>query len=169
MFKTRIDLTGKRFGRWMVIDYGRTEGKRAYWKCKCDCGTVKMVSATNLKSGATKSCGCLNAETIGERSRKHGLSGTRLYICWENMLKRCLNPRSTRYSHYGGRGIKVCDDWKSFSCFKDWAFANGYTDVLTIERVDANRDYEPSNCKWIPLSEQSKNRRYCKSNQKGGE
>lgn len=163
MFKTRIDLTGERFGRWTVIKYADTRyGNKAYWQCVCDCGTVRCISAANLRSGATKSCGCLNNERIGNLRRTHGMSGTRLYEIWLNMIRRCENPKATRYAYYGGRGIKVFSGWHRFENFLAWSSESGYSDSLTIERVDVNGNYCPENCTWIPLSEQSKNRRNCK-------
>ena len=149
-----IDLTGQRFGRLTVI---RMVGRKrvALWECRCDCGNITNVWQSTLSQGRTVSCGCYHRERV----TKYGESRTRLYSIWYNMLRRCENPKDYHYGDYGGRGIKVCAEWHDFMAFKEWAMANGYRDDLTIERNDVNGNYEPSNCSWIPLKEQPKNRR----------
>lgn len=153
------DLTGERFGMLTVIERGENDKSRhARWWCECDCGNKVLVSSTALLNGGQKSCGCNRPKTI-----THGESQTRLYKIYYGIRQRCYNPNQVRYKHYGGRGIKMCDDWlNNYLSFADWAKANGYADDLSIDRIDVNGDYTPENCRWIPLSEQSANRRVCK-------
>jgi hypothetical protein len=158
------DLTGMVFGRLTVVSFvnERKNGKYA-WLCKCECGNLKIIRDINLRNGETKSCGCLKRERmriVQSKSWKHGLTNTRIYGIWFHMRDRCNNPKNSYYHCYGGRGIKVCDDWnKDFQSFYNWAMSNGYSDDLTIERKDVNGNYEPDNCCWIPGNEQWLNRR----------
>lgn len=154
------DLTGRKFGRLTVIERSSSNKKReATWLCVCDCGNSKIVSGNQLRSGHTKSCGCLHSEVMINQNTTHGKSYTRIYRIWRSMIKRCYYPSYEHYGIYGGRGIKVCDDWKnSFEVFDKWAMANGYAENLTIDRIDANKDYCPSNCRWVTMKEQGNNR-----------
>ena len=130
--------------------------------CICECGNkVSGIRVYQLFSGNNKSCGCYNRRCTSERNFKHGDSKTRLYKIWIGMKKRCYNKNSARYPDYGGRGIIVCDEWHHWETFKNWSIKHGYTDTSSIERIDFNGNYEPSNCMWIPIEEQSKNRRNC--------
>ena len=159
------DLTGKRFGRLIVIEraenYISPQGQaRKRWLCKCDCGNDVIVPASALINGESKSCGCLQKEIAKNTFTQHGKWGSRLHRIWASMKTRCYNRKSRSYKWYGGRGITICDEWmNSFQAFYDWAMANGYRDDLSIDRIDVNGNYEPSNCRWITIIEQQKNKR----------
>lgn len=158
-----IDITGQRFHRLTVIR--RIEGAKgpALWLCICDCGNEKTAYGSDLRHGKVKSCGCLKSERAVDQcrlNRTHGMQPYRLFYIWESMKSRTQNQHNKSYCYYGGRGIKVCDEWRdSFEAFRDWALANGYQDDLTIDRKDVDGDYEPSNCQWATSKEQQNNRR----------
>lgn len=154
------DLKGKTFGKLTVIGRSENINNRTMWECLCECGNITIVEAYQLKSGATKSCGCLRHES---HNSTHGLSKTRLFSIWSKMVARCTNKNNPAYKWYGDRGINVCNEWKNdFVAFYSWAKNNGYHDELTLERIDVNGNYEPNNCKWIPLNEQPLNTRKTK-------
>lgn len=159
-----VDLTGQRFGRLTVVSRAENDKRgSARWLCMCDCGKTCIVLASNLMKGHTKSCGCLNLESTVKRSRTHGGRQTRLYRIWCAMKYRCNNPSATRYANYGGRGIKVCAEWeRSFTAFQKWALKNGYSDSLSIDRIDSDIGYCPENCRWADATTQSRNRDFCK-------
>jgi hypothetical protein len=158
-----IDLTGQKFGRLTVTERAGSKNKRALWRCVCECGNEVAVDSNSLRTGNTRSCGCLHIErvkAIGEANKIHGMFGTRLYMIWADMKRRCSSQNREAYDNYGGRGITVCDEWaNSFEAFRDWALANGYRDDLTLDRKDANGDYRPDNCRWSTWKEQENNRR----------
>lgn len=153
------DLEDKKFGRLTVLfPVGSLKGKK-YWLCQCDCGEELCVNTNSLTSGKTQSCGCYARERAIEANIKHGKRHTKIYNTYRGMKDRCFNKNNPKYKNYGGRGISMCDEWKNdFMCFYNWAMDNGYEETLTIERINVNGNYEPSNCKWIPACEQAKNR-----------
>lgn len=163
-----VDLIGKRFGRLTVIcKDGIDKQGGAVWLCECKCGNVKPICSRNLIHSNVQSCGCLTQDVAREAKTTHGFSNTRLYNIWEGIKRRCLSDKHSRYYDYGGRGIKVCEEWKCFEPFKDWAMINGYSENLTIERKNVNGNYEPSNCTWATKEEQAHNTRIRSNNTSG--
>lgn len=159
-----IDLTGQVFNRWTVIEFAFVKSKKTFWKCRCECGNVRYISSYSLRKGLSKSCGCYHSELMSKRplAKTHGLyyKCPRLYRIWQNMKNRCCNKNVKKYKYYGARGIKVCEEWKyDFQVFYDWAMSNGYADDLSIDRIDVNGNYEPNNCRWVTMKEQSNNKR----------
>lgn len=159
------DLTGVRFGRLVCIrTAGKYElGREWIWLCRCDCGKETRVRRSGLVHGLTRSCGCLQRDrarqTVIERNTGHGAANSRLYRIWHHMKWRCTNPRCAHYDNYGGRGVQLAEDWHGFEPFQAWALTHGYTDELTIERINVDGDYCPENCAWIPRASQARNTR----------
>lgn len=170
MYRVKHDMSGERYGRLVVIERAGTDRNRnALWKCICDCGNEKVVTGKCLRSGDTRSCGCLQLENLREQAHKgncntHGDAHSRLYEVWATMIQRCTNENSKRYPYYGGRGITVCDEWKKYDNFLKWAHENGYSEnaprgECTLDRIDNDKGYEPCNCRWVSMKVQSNNRR----------
>lgn len=168
--RSLIDHKGERFGRLTVVsradDYIAPNGKHhVRWLCKCDCGNETIVDVCQLVEGKTKSCGCLKDEVLSSGNTIHGGRYDRLYHVYSNMKNRCYNENADDYKYYGGRGIRICDEWlNSYLSFKEWAYAAGYDDTAekgecTIDRIDVDGNYEPLNCRWVSMDVQSKNRR----------
>lgn len=154
-----INLTGQRFGKLLATSLNHYKNGFYYWECKCDCGKTKVIRTDSLVKGSTRSCGCLASETATKLFTKHNQAGTRLYMIWNSMKQRCENEKDTGYKNYGGRGISVCKEWEEFSPFFEWAIAHGYEDKLTIDRKDNDGNYNPTNCRWISVRDQNRNKR----------
>lgn len=154
-----IDITGRRFGRWKVIKFAAMRGHRAFWLCRCKCGTEREVVSATLRNGQSKSCGCFLREVAGRHLRTHGKSGTPEYRVWKNLMTRCYNQNCRSYARYGGRGIQVCKRWRhSFPAFlNDMGLRP--SPKHQIERKHNDGNYEPSNCRWATDAEQRCNKR----------
>ena len=155
----RADLTGFVFSRFTVLSYAGKSAGKSNWLCICVCGTQKVVRGSHLTGRKTRSCGCLELQLLSERSKTHGMSKTRPYRIWRDMINRChYEPYPERHL-YGGRGIEVCQRWRdSFESFiADMGLPESH---LSIDRIDSNGNYEPGNCRWSDAKTQASNRRF---------
>lgn len=154
------DISGQRFGRLVAICFSGKKNRRNFWKFRCDCGKEVEINISSVLCGRSTSCGCFHDEVTGSLNKSHGESKTRLYQCWRDMKVRCLLKTSKNWRNYGGRGISVCEErLNSYESFRDWSVENGYSDNLTLDRVDVNGNYCPENCRWTDRSVQNRNRR----------
>ena len=162
---------GERFGRLEVLyQIGAKKNGAKIYHCICDCGNTNDVVGAELRRGHVQSCGCLFKEVQLKTVTKHGKSGISLHSVWSDMKRRCANENRKEYRNYGGRGITVCDEWKNdFQAFYDWAMSNGYHEGLSIDRINVNGNYEPSNCRWATKKMQDNNKRTSVFLEKDGE
>lgn len=161
-----IDLTGQKFSRLTVLEnIGKAKNGQSMWLCKCDCGNITKVMYCNLTRESVKSCGCLRKENYSKHFIKHHKSQTRLYTTFCKMKSRCYNKNDPAYKNYGGREIKICEEWlNDFMNFYNWAIDNGYDNnkakkEQSLDRIDVNGNYEPSNCRWATAKQQANNMR----------
>lgn len=157
------NLAGNKFGRLTVLERnGTNKWGGIKWLCQCECGKLHIVASQKLIQGKTTSCGCYKRELKVKQLEKHGITTNgkpRTFTIWNGIKARCLNPKDVNYKNYGGRGIGICDEWKIFENFHNWALISGYNDSLTIDRIDNNGNYEPSNCRWIDRKQNLLNQR----------
>lgn len=155
--RSNIDLTGMRFNNFTVLRQSETKKyQNIGWACQCDCGTIKIMSGSELRQRKATGCRC-NLKMI-----RHYTSRTRLYRIHVDMIRRCTQPQNKSYKYYGARGIKVCNEWlgnEGYIRFRDWALKNGYKDNLTIDRINVDSDYSPQNCRWVTTKVQNNNTR----------
>lgn len=159
------DRIGKKFGRLTILSYN-PKNHRGRYVCQCECGKIKEVDSSQLVSGRIRSCGCLARELTSQRSignkysSKHQKNKTRLYQIWLDMKQRCYNPKQKVYKWYGAKGIKICDEWlDSYTTFEKWCLENGYSETLTIDRINSKGNYEPNNCRWVDTKTQARNKK----------
>ena len=166
---------GNTYGRLTVIEYDHTRKHHIYWKCICECGCVTVAEAGNLRAGEISSSGCLAHELTSARARTHGHSTERLYNIWIGIRQRCNNSDYKLYKWYGGKGVKLCDEWNDYSKFREWSYANGYEepkpgqskgDMMSIDRVDPDKAYSPENCRWVSLRQNVSYMRKSHANQR---
>lgn len=157
------NLMGQKFGRLTVIGIDDSKDTRkTFWICECECGNIISTRSDRLTRGGVKSCGCYKKEQSAinvSKNHTHKQSGKRLYHIWQGIKARCYNSHNPRYDRYGGRGIVMCDEWRNdFAKFFEWALSNGYSENLTVDRIDNDKGYEPNNCRWVDVETQCNNR-----------
>lgn len=163
----KIDLTGQRFGRWTVVSQADSKNGDTVWNCVCECDKKKVVVGYTLTKGKSLSCGCLRKELASDRVSIHGYCGTPEYVVWLHIIARCENENSKDFHNYGGRGIKMCEEWRS--SFETFLADMGErpSPEHSIDRIDVNGNYEPLNCRWATQEVQSRNKRVYKTNKTG--
>ena len=162
MVKYGVDRVGMEYGMLKIIskDNDRSHDGIIFWNCLCKCGNMTSVSASHLLTGHTRSCGCLTKRTGTDSPQyEHGYNGQdRIYRIWNNMRDRCYCKAASSYKRYGAKGITICDEWDNFLTFREWALKNGYSDNLTLDRIDNSGNYCPENCRWTDAKIQARNR-----------
>lgn len=155
------DIKNKRFGRLEVLEITneKTSNGCYKWKCKCDCGNIIITNGASLRRGKKNSCGCLMIEHQKTQYYKHGHTGERMFNIWRKIKSRCLSKNCVDYKNYGGRGITICNEWLDFINFYNWSTKNGYSDILEIDRINNDGNYEPNNCRWVDRYIQANNKR----------
>jgi hypothetical protein len=154
-----VDRTGQRIGILTVKEKAKSRNGDTYWLCVCDCGNEVEVRADHLGAKKIRSCGCNKGNLIAQKKTKHGMTKSRLFRIWNCMIQRCENEKNSASSWYHDRGIAVCEEWHSFENFRIWAFTNGYTEDLTIDRKNNDGGYSPDNCQWVDRIIQANNKR----------
>lgn len=153
-----IDMTDRKFSRLTVLRKADRKSSRVHWVCKCDCGKETIVDGSKLRNGHTKSCGCLQKDTIRKIRKTHGYSRTPLYVRWTGIKQRCLNENHTSYDRYGGKGINICEEWLDYEVFKEWAERNWYKPEFELDRIDNSKGYCPENCRWVSKGVNAQNK-----------
>ena len=152
-------ILDQKYGRLTILELaGKNKFGHMLVKCKCECGNTMVTEATRVIHGKTLSCGCLQKEVAAKRMTVHGMTNTRLHAIWQAMIRRCEDPKNNRYYSYGAKGIAVCNEWKDFTNFKNWSFANGYSEELSIDRINNDKGYCPENCRWATKIQQANNK-----------